>query len=395
MSELQNQVTEDKFENELDPLSELDSVTVEDIENLKQSTGLNYEHYISIPKSEVLPILRVIESLSKVASDSYAKNLYIATEGNFIKFKYNNEPYFFEYQIENRTSTSIEPVCVPIAHIRKLINNVSTNLIFVQEEGSFYVCLGENLLFVETMPFEDKYYSFQFSNCTENLDMVYLKEHLRSFTALLSSTNNTAEKNIICKDGVSYFNVGAILGKSKSFFGEHSVVVSKIVLDAVNSLVDEVKSGILMHLEDNKMTLEFAGMAKCEFPVTTDSSIFEQFLSPLFLNSFQYSDSCLIVNESLKQLLTIINVLDYFTSFVKIDFQENHLVLTAYRKEGDPVEYQFPYLEGKTTLQSINVSIPVLMSVLSKANNSTKYSTTTGNLIVDLGTVVFCIRSNS
>ena len=87
--------------------------------------------------------------------------------------------------------------------------------------------------------------------------------------------------------------------------------------------------------------------------------------------------------------------MDYFTSFVKIEFKESEFVLTAHRKEGGPIEYNFKYLEGAANASIINVGIPVLLAVLNKANNSTKYSTSTGNLIVDLGTVTFCIRSNS
>ena len=71
---------------------------------------------------------------------------------------------------------------IPINHIRKLLNNVNTNLIFVQEGGQLNVCLGENLLFVETMPFDKKYYDFQFKECSEGLDLPYLKDHLRSFS---------------------------------------------------------------------------------------------------------------------------------------------------------------------------------------------------------------------
>ncbi len=143
------------------------------------------------------------------------------------------------------------------------------------------------------------------------------------------------------------------------------------------------------------MTLDFAGIAKCQFPVTTDPATFDTFLSPLFVDSFKYDESVLVVNESLKQLLQVVNALDYFTSFVKIDFYRDKFILNAHRKEGDPVQYEFKYLEGTTREASISVSIPVLLAVLSKASINTKYSTSTGNLIVDLDTVVFCIRSNA
>lgn len=378
-----------------DPLAGLEGVTAEDIESLKKTTGLTYENYISIPKAEAQPVLRVIESLSKISTDSYSKNLYVESTPDKITFRYNNDPYFFEYSIQNRAGRTIDPVSIPIAHIRKLLNNVNTNLIFVQENGQLNVCLGENLLFVETMPFDKKYYTFSFVECKEQLDLPYMQEHLRSFVSLLSSTNNASEKNIICKDGISYFNAGAIIGKAKSFFGDHQIVISKIVLDAITTLVDEAQAGLSISISDSTMTLDFAGVAKCQFPVTTDPSTFDTFLSPLFIDSFKYEESVLVVNESLKQLLQVVNALDYFTSFVKIDFYRDKFVLNAHRKEGGPVQYEFKYLEGTTKEASISVSIPVLLAVLSKASINTKYSTSTGNLIVDLDTVVFCIRSNA
>ena len=150
-----------------------------------------------------------------------------------------------------------------------------------------------------------------------------------------------------------------------------------------------------MNIDGSKMTLEFAGLAKCEFPVTTDPTTFDTFLSPLFVDSFKYDNSVLVVNESLRQLLQVINALDYFTSFVKLEFEKDKFTLTAHRKEGGPVTYDFKYLDGASSPASINVGIPVLLAVLGKANNSTKYSTVGGNLIVDLDTVVYCIRSNA
>ena len=378
-----------------DPMDALNGVTVEDVESLQRTSGLNFDRYISISKAEAAPVMKVLESLSKIAADSYAKNINISVEGSFIVFRYNNAPYLFEYRVENRSGKSIDSVSIPIAHLRKLLNNVSANIILVQEDSQLSVCLGDNLLFVETMPFDKKYYDFHFKECSETLDLQYMKDHLRSFTSLLSSTNNASEKNIICKDGVSYFNAGAILGKARSFFGNHNIVISKVVLDAVTALVDDVSSALYMDISNSVMTLDFAGVAKVEFPVTSDPATFDTFVSPLFLESFKYNSSVLVVNENLRQLLQLVNALDYFTSFVKLDFDSDKFTITSHKKEGGSTPYEFKYLEGSVQKATINVSIPVLLAVLSKTDNSTRYSTSGGNLIVDLGVVSFCVRSNS
>ena len=378
-----------------DPLSDLDSVNAEDVKNLQSISGLHYDRYVSIPKLEVQPVLRVLENLSKVSSDFYAKNLYISADPKTITLKYTNSPYQLEYHLENIAQKEFGPVAIPIIHIRRLLNSISTNLIFVEDQGSISVCLGENLLFVETLPFDEKYYDFKFDVCSESLDFAYMKEHLKSFTSLLSVTNNAAEKNLICKGQNSYFNAGAILGKARNFFGNHSVILSKTVVDSITALMDVCESGVLMNLSEGKMTLEFTGLAKFEFPVITDEQTFESFLSPLFLNSFKYENSALTSNESIRQLLSVVNVLDYFTSFVKLVFSSSCVTLQAFRKDGEQVNYEFPYLDGKLDKSEISVAIPVLLSVLSKSNSSTRYSTVLNNLVIDLGSVIYCIRSNS
>lgn len=376
-----------------DPFADLENVTVEDVKSVEKATGLSYEKYISIPKNEVLPLLRVVDFLSKVAVDHYTKNINIETTKDKITFRFNNDPYFLEYYIPNKSGKIIKQISIPTVHIRKLLANVITNIVLVEsEDGSINVCIGDNLLFVETTPYDKVQYEFSFLECKETLDINYLKDHLRSFSSLLSCSERVTQKNVICKDGVSYIDAGAIIGKAKTFFGAKDQVVSQIVINSICALVDETKTAVKYSIEDNKATMEFLGLAKFAFNVTVGDAI-EEFISPVFKDSFNYVNSALIVNETFKQLLSVIGTLDYFTSFVRIEFTEKEFVLTAHRKEGTPVNYTFKYMEGTVAPSVINVEIPVILAVLGKANNDTKYSTSGGNLIVDLGDVVYCIRS--
>lgn len=376
-------------------LSSLEGVTKSDVESVQGSTGVSFENYISITKQEISPILRTIECLSKVSTDAYSKNLYMETTKEKITIKYNNSPYLLEYSLDNRSGCVFPAVSIPIAHVRKLVGNVSTNLIFVWDKEQLSICIGENLLYVETASFDPKQYAFEFSTCEEVLDAAHIKENLKDFSSLLSATNNAAEKNVICKGESSYFNASAVFGKAKNFFGEHSMVISKLVADAICSLADEAKQGIRCNVVENRITLDFVGLAKCVFPITTDPVIFETFLSPLFLNSFQYNGEALIANESLRQILSLINALDYFTSFACVDFRKDDFSVIAHKKSGGDTEYKFRYLDGTLEPVSFNVSIPVILTVLGRSTAAAKYSTSNGNLIVDLDTVVFCVRSNS
>jgi len=381
--------------NESNPLEVLEGVTVEDVSGLSKVSGLPYECYITIPKGDVAPLFKVLESLSKVTNDMYGKSVYVEADAKNIIFRYNNDPYLFECRVDNYTQKPMKGFCISISNFRKLFNSVNSNLILVQEGGLLNVCLGDNLIFVETSAFEAKEYDFKFAECSESLDLAYCRGFLKDFVSLMSSSNNVAEKNVICKGGVSYFNAGAVMGKARSFFGDHSIVVSKVVLDAIVHLSEGCKSGMFLHLEGSEMTLEFSKFARLRCPVITDEAVFQQFMSPLFLQSFESRSSVLISNEALVQLLTVVNVMDFYTSFVKLDFGRKELQVTTYLREGAPKVYSFPYFEGDLEPTSLNVAIPLVMSVLSKTNLETKYSTVGGNLIVELPDVTYCVRSNS
>lgn len=377
------------------PLSALDGITAEDLNALQENTGVGFENYITITKAEIQPVLRTIEFLSKVSTDAYSKNLYVETSKDKITLKYNNIPYLLEYQLDNRSGCVFPPISIPLAHVKKLVGNVSTNLIFVWDKDQLSICLGENLVFVETVSFDPKQYEFTFSECEEILDDAHIKNNLKDFSSLLSATNNAAEKNIICKDESSYFNASAVFGKAKNFFGEHSMILSKLVIDAICSMAEESKQGIKCNVADNRITLEFVGVAKCVFPITTDPTVFETFLSPLFLDAFHYDKEALIANESLRQILSLVNALDYFNSFVRVSFETNSFRVIAHKKSGGDTEYTFRYLDGEMEQTSFDISIPVLLTVIGKSTAAAKYATSKGNLIVDLDTVVFCVRSNS
>lgn len=380
--------------NANDPFDSLGEVTIEDVKSVEKASGLSYDNYISIPKNEVLPLLRVVDFLSKVAVDHYTKNINILSTKEQILFRFNNDPYLLEYSIPNKAGKTIKNISIPTVHLRKLLANVITNIVLVEKDNQINICIGDNLLYVETTPFEAQHYEFNFPSCDQVLNLNYIKDHLKSFASLLSCSERTSQKNIICKEGISYIDAGAILGKAKSFFGDMDLVVSQTVINSIAELAGETKSAIKVHLQGNTMTMEFVGLAKFQFNVTVGDGI-EEFISPMFKESFEYKDSALIVNETFKQMLTSVGSLDYFTSFVSIDFKESEFILTIRRKEGGPIEYAFRYLEGSVKPSQINVEIPVILAVLSKATNETKYSTASGNLIVDLGDVVYCIRTVS
>lgn len=382
------------MENITDVLSVLDGVTSKDVENLQPNSSIPYENYLIFSKSEITPILRTIEPLSKISTDTYAKNLNIECRGDKVLFRYNNDPCKIEYEIENRSGNILSQVSIPINHLKKLLGTIQHSIIFVEQNGSLNVCIGDHLLYVETTPFDPQHYDFKFLPCESSVELPYLKTHFRSFTNQIAQSSSATERQLICKGGVSYFNSGSVLGKARSFFGEGSMVISKPVLDSINSMVEDAKIEVLMNIADRKLTLSFDGVVRCELLVTTDDSLVDSFLSPLLLKAFNYDTSATIAHDSFRQLLQVIGAMDYFSPFIRLSFRERDFSLLATPKTGSPVEYVFSYLEGSNKANTMNVGISTLLSVISRADFNTKYSTSTGNMIIDLGDAVYCVRGS-
>ena len=390
-----------------DPFAGLESVTQEDLSKLEgaeKSGGLDYEHYVSLPKLSVVPLVKMLDILTKIAADDYARNIHICCEGQKVVFRWNNDQYMLQYRIDNLSGKTISPYAIPIPHLKSLLGSVIANLNLVEQDGSLNACFGKNLVYVATVPFKEEWYSFDLKSDApmDKLDAGYLRGHLRSFTSLLTQTEKASEKVLICKDGTSYIMAGAVLGKTKSFMGDNTVILPRPIIECLCTMIEGNSEELSVSFEHpapedktrrfSEALLTLGDRISFVFPVQANERV-DNFLSPMFRDSFKYDAPVQIVNESFVQLLNVINTLDYFTPVVQLEFMGEEFVMTAHRKDNQDASYSFRYLSGTSSHGIVNVEISTLLSLLAKAGAETKYAVGNKSLVVDTGIETFCLRS--
>lgn len=390
-----------------DPFAGLESVTQEDLSKLEgaeKSGGLSYDHYVSLPKLAVVPLVKLLDILTKIAADDFARNIHICCEGSNVVFRWNNDQYMLQYRVENLSGKTISPYAIPIQHLKSLLGSVIANLNLVEQEGALHACFGRNLVYVATVPFKEEWYSFDLrsDDPMEKLDSGYLRGHLRSFTSLFSQTEKASEKILICKDDTSYIMAGAVMGKTKSFLGNNTVILSRPIIECLCTMLEgnsEDLSVSFVHPDPEEKTKRFSealltlgDRISFVFPVQANERV-DNFLSPMFRDSFKYDASVQIVNESFVQLLNVINTLDYFTPVVQLEFMGDEFVMTAHRKDSQDASYSFKYMSGTSSHGIVNVEISTLLLLLAKSGPETKYAVGNKSLIIDTGVEIFCLRS--
>lgn len=372
------------------------NIPAESIQAVESTAGLSYDHYISIPKLSAAPLLKVLEVLSKIASDSYAKNVHIISTPEKLEFKFNNDSYLLQFELPNAGRKVIPPVSLTIADFRKLFGLVSGNLILVQDGEELKMCIGDHLVFVDSVPFAPEHYTFDIDvSGVSPLDFARISGHLQSFTSLLGFSEKNSERILVTKDGSSYINVGAILGRAPSFFGaDAKLQTHRVVLETLVTLLDaaDPARGMNMMLSDGFATFEFPGFSKFYCAVTTGTAV-DNFMSRMVEAAFLYKSSVTLNRDGLVQLLSVFGAMDYFTPHVNIQFRSKECMITAYKRDGSEAKYKFPYLSGTCEEHSINIEISMLLAVLSKASQTTKFGFTDGNLVIDLGDAIYCVRN--
>lgn len=386
----------------MSPLSTLglDDVSASELAGIAEaSSGLPYDHYISFSKLQATPMLRVLDCLSKLAAALSGKNVLISANEKLITVKYDNAAYQFVFRIPNSSGKTLSPFAIPISTLKALFGNVMAHLVLVEQQSSFgdqpaglYAHFSGNLVFVATQPFDEAMYKFAYDKMTDQLDGSYIRTHLRSFTSLLAFSERTLERHLICQGGMSYLNIGSILGRMKSFFGNHDCIISRYLVDCIATLAEFDGTSVSGFFADDHASLKFGDSCYLRFAYTSGEAV-SRFMSPLFRNSFSYDTSIRIDDTPFCQLLTVIGSLDYFTDTIKVSFATNDFTVVAHKKDGSDATYKFQYKEGTSPSGTIVVSIPVLLGVLSKASDVTKYSCASSSLVVDLGDCTYCVRS--
>ena len=359
-----------------------------------------YSSYVQISKAEAAPMLHVLDVLSRLAASLMARNVLLYADAEFVYVRYDNTAYHMEWRFNNLAGRVMSKFCVPITHLKRLLGSVQAQLVLVSlQEGEIdgygqglYGCFSGNLVLIETVPYAQDMFAFALEECAEVLADDRFRTELESFTSLLSLSERPSERQLITHDGYSYFNIGSILGRTESFFGDRSCIISRNLIDCVTTMACATNGGIRAHFADDHLSLLFGNFNYLRFAYTSGDTV-QRFMTPLFRRSFIYDGSVHVADGAFKELLRVVSVLDNYTDTVRLTFGSHSFTVEVHLKDGRDQSYTFTYESGSSVQGDLVVPISVVLGVLSQTTADTRYSYTQNALVVDLGSVVYCVRS--
>lgn len=360
----------------------------------------DYDRYIQIPRSCGSVVLGVLERLSKMSASLQAKVVEVTSTADVVRFRYDNTYYRFEYAAPNLSGKVVSPFCVNIGHLKSFFSTASGSLVVVEEcvgsdvrSKGFYALVGPSLVYLETQAYDGGFYSFNWADCTVELDASYLAGGLGLFTSLLGMGERAAEQQLISYNGDSFINLGVVLGKGASFWGSQDCIINRPMLECISLLVGNMSEGsVRACMEPKCMTVDFGGTAKLLFAYTT-GAIVSRFVSPMFQNLFRCDSYVSFDKSELQRLLGVFGSLDYFKDLVTLEFMDSHVVLTPQVEGVKGMEYRFDFSGGSTGRGRLVVPVVVLAGVLSKVSETARYGCNGSVLVVDAGLFKYAIRS--
>ena len=369
-------------------------------EDMDVSAYSQYSSYVQLPKAEAGSLLHVLDVLSRLAASLMARNVLLYADEEFVYIRYDNTAYHMEWRLHNLSGKSMDKFCVPITHLKRLFGSVQAQLVLVGlQQGEvdgcgpgLYGCFSGNLILIETVPYAQDMFAFEQDVCAEVLDGERFRTELESFTSLLSLSERPSERQLITHDGHSYFNIGSILGRTESFFGAHSCIISRNLVDCMTTMARATDGDIRAYFADDHLSLVFGDVHYLRFAYTSGDTV-QRFMTPLFRRSFAYDGSVHVADGAFRELLSVVSVLDNYTDTVRLTFGANSFTVVVHLKDGHDQSYTFAYESGSSTQGDLVVPISVLLGVLSQATVDTHYSYTQNALVIDLGSVVYCVRS--
>lgn len=364
------------------------------------SAYAQYSSYVQLSKADSGALLHVLDILSRLASSLMARNVQFYADAEFVYVLYDNTAYHLVWRFTNISGKEMGKFCVPINQLKRLFGSVQAQLVLVGlTEGEvsgygagLYGCFSGNLVLLETVPSAPDMFAFEQDVCEEAMDSGRLRTELGEFTSLLSLSERPSERQLITHDGYSYFNIGSILGRTPSFFGNHSCIVSRNLVECITTMAGATDGDIMAHFADDHMSLVFGDKHYLRFSYTTGDMV-QRFMTPLFKRSFQYEGCVHVEDNAFRELLGVVSVLDNYTDTVKLSFGKESFTVVVHLKDGKDQSYNFVYESGSSSQGDLVVPISVVLGVLGQATATTQYSYTQNALVVDLGSAVYCIRS--
>lgn len=392
---------EEDLQAGMSALSDFGELSQEDAEVLEAApaaaTSLQYEHYVSLPRVSLNPMLSVLESLTKLVASISGKDVHIAPKEDFIEFRYANSGYNLLYRVVNITGLSFPAFAMKVEHLKKLVGTVDSHLVLVWDESKssgadMFMHVAGNLIDVEKVQFNEQLYEFGMPELPDALDAHRLGSLLPDFASLLSQSERPSERQLLNIGEHSYINIGSVLGKTDSFFNGRTCILSRSLVNHVVTLVGYAGDEVRASFSEDYMEMTFGGLCYFKF-IYVSGEMTNRFMSPMFKSSFNYDSAVKFDSVSLSRVLEVIGTLDYFSDTVRLEFGQDACRLLVTRSDTKQTEFTYKYTEGSVAGGVLVVPIPILLSVLAKVTETTKFACQDNLMVVDTGGTVYCVRS--
>lgn len=340
------------------------------------STLGEYENMVILSKRELTQFVRVVEPLTKATVDQYGKSVLISSlSKDIVELRYINLPYKICMKINNKSQKLIEPVCITVSLLKRLITEAYASIVFVQQNGETNFAICDSLLFLETIPLNLSEYKFQAEGrATKSLDKELGIYNFRKIGSILSCSDRASEKVIVVSGENCYFNTGVFSAKIKSPFPEEQeVLLFKSTVDVLGVLMELAKNDVKYSITGDTIIVECDGLIFGELPIS--QKIADHF-SPTVARTLKFTADIVIINDSLLRLFALVKSLEHLSDIVTLTFTKKEMVLTLHSKDMTrSSDYKFLIAEGDLELEgNMKVSADIMKPYLEVTGTDVRYA---------------------
>lgn len=391
VSEMQEKKTRESVVDDLE--SGLDAIDDFDTDEFK--TGLSeYENFIVLPKRELAQFIRAVEPLTKSSVDQYGKSCQISCEDkDTVTLRYVNSPCKIQMKINNKSQKMVDPFCIHVSLLKKLVTEAYASLVIVFSEGEYNIAICDSLLFLETIPLSAEEYNFEKKETSEVLDKELGLYAFRKIGPILSTSDRASEKTIVVKGSECFINTGCFSAKLRSPFSEedHDMLLFKSAVDLLGILMETSKVDVRYKHEKDLLVIHSDGLIYCEVPI---SDKIDDHYSSAVANSLKFEADIVIVNDSLSRLFSLVKSLDYVSDIVTVAFSKEFMTVSMYSTDMKrKSDYKFAIAEGTVdNTGEMKISADVMKPYIDVTGTDVKYAFNDSGLCMKNDKGSFIIR---
>lgn len=374
----------------------LAETTVEELDEFSEST-MNYERYIAVNKKDLVNFCRVVEPLTKAATDEYSKCVQISSVDNStVQLKFVSVPYVVDMKVDNKSNKVIRPFVVSISNLKKIVGQAFNSIVLVEEGEGISLAICGSLLFLETKPLDETLYQVNIQPVTKEMDRELSIQLFNKVGAVLSLSERASEKVILIKNNSAYINTSFFAAKIKSPLKDsRDCILYRAVAQILGVLADLSKVSLKYEILDEKIYVNCDGNLYCELPLGPESKLGD-FYSPLIDQVLTFDSTIVVMNDNLIRLVSLVHTLDYLSDVIDIEFTETEMKVTIMSSaQANPSVYPLRIVEGRPeVLGNFKIQSKILKMFLSLASSDVKYAFTEAGLGVSNSFGSFIVRKN-